>query len=158
MDWTEILEHPSLQDLPFKIETNAWGQIIMSPASNQHGLYQAEIAFQLRQRLPDGIVLTECSVDTAQGVRVADVAWLSATFREVHGLETPYRQAPEVCVEILSPSNTQAEMDEKILLYLARGAREVWLCADDGTLRFYGHQGQLPASAVAPDFPAAISP
>ena len=34
MEWREIVEHPSLKDLPFKIETNERGQIIMTPATD----------------------------------------------------------------------------------------------------------------------------
>ena len=29
MNWQEVCEHPSLQDLPFKIELNEKGEIIM---------------------------------------------------------------------------------------------------------------------------------
>jgi Uma2 family endonuclease len=38
--------------------------------------------------------------------------------------ETPYAKTPEICVEITSPSNSQAGMDEKAQLYLAKGAQE----------------------------------
>ena len=31
MQWHEVCEHPSLQNLPFKIELNERGQILMSP-------------------------------------------------------------------------------------------------------------------------------
>ncbi len=30
MNWAEVVAHPSLQDLPFKIETNENGQIVMT--------------------------------------------------------------------------------------------------------------------------------
>ena len=30
MEWREVVEHPSLKDLPFKIETNEWGKIMMA--------------------------------------------------------------------------------------------------------------------------------
>ena len=49
-----------------------------------------------------------------------------------------------------------AEMDEKIVLYLAKGAREVWLCGDDGRMRFFGNEGELKQSRLAPDFPSSI--
>ena len=34
MTWEEIINDPTLQNLPFKIETNRFGQILMSPATN----------------------------------------------------------------------------------------------------------------------------
>ncbi len=36
MEWREVIEHPSLKNLPFKIETNEWGQIEMTPTSHAH--------------------------------------------------------------------------------------------------------------------------
>jgi hypothetical protein len=38
MRWQEICDHPCLRDLPFKLETDRWGHIVMSPASNRHSL------------------------------------------------------------------------------------------------------------------------
>jgi len=37
MDWTSVINNPFLKDLPFKIELDKWGRILMSPASNNHG-------------------------------------------------------------------------------------------------------------------------
>ena len=156
MNWQEVCEHPSLQDLPFKLETDEWGRIVMSPASNKHGAYQARLV-RLFFELAAGEVVTECSIDTFKGTKVADVAWCSASFVAKHGLVTPYPEAPDVCVEILSPSNTMEEMQEKILLYLAKGAEEVWLCEDDGRVRFFGHAGERSASEVIPAFPTSIA-
>ena len=34
--WKEIVESPNLKNLPYKIETNEWGQIVMTPASAKH--------------------------------------------------------------------------------------------------------------------------
>ena len=51
MTWQEVINHPSLQDLPFKIELNAAGVIEMSPATNWHGLLQGEILSKLNELL-----------------------------------------------------------------------------------------------------------
>ncbi len=156
MKWQDVLEHPSLQDLPFKIEMNEWGQIVMSPASNKHGFYQGELTSGLKQALPAGRVITECSIDTPKGTKVADLAWASDAFLERFSFETPYPRAPEICVEIRSPSNTTAEMDEKIMLYLAKGAQEVWMCDLEGRLTFHGNEGELERSTLTPHFPSQI--
>ena len=156
MNWQDVLEHPSLQDLPFKIELNEWGQIVMSPASNKHSNLQAELGQLLKQSLPEGRIFTECSIDTPRGVKVADVAWASKAFIERYGYETPYPRAPEICVEIRSPSNTVAEMEEKIMLYLAKGAQEVWIGDLEGRLTFHDNEGELERSSLAPHFPSQI--
>jgi hypothetical protein len=31
MQWAEVVEDPNLKDLPYKIELNEYGQIIMTP-------------------------------------------------------------------------------------------------------------------------------
>lgn len=129
--WSDVITNPYLQDLPFKIELNRWGKIEMSPASNQHGALQVDLATELKKRR-GGRVLVECSIQTADGVRVADVAWISRRRLEVIGWSTPFSQAPEICVEIMSPANTWAEMHMKAGLYLAAGAQQVWVVGLDG--------------------------
>lgn len=147
MQWSTVLADNSLRDLPYKIELNQRGNIEMSPATNKHGLLQTEIAFLLRQHLPEGRVITECAIQTAQGVKVADVAWGSLAFFQCQSIEQdPFILAPEICAEIVSPSNTDAEMQEKITLYLAQGAREVWLVDLQGRCRFFDASGEQEAS------------
>ena len=48
MEWREVVEHPSLKDLPFKIETNEWGKIMMTPASYGHGVLHMQITGSLK--------------------------------------------------------------------------------------------------------------
>ncbi|TVQ89489.1 MAG: Uma2 family endonuclease [Chromatiaceae bacterium] len=156
MHWRQIREHPSLQDLPFKIETDRWGHILMSPASNRHSLLQGELQALLRTLTPSGAAFPECSVSTAEGVKVADVAWASAAFLARHGDADPYPEAPEILIEVISPSNSTAEMAEKRALYFAGGALEVWLCDEAGGLRFFDANGALEHSALVPTFPAQV--
>jgi Uma2 family endonuclease len=134
MTWADVMASPYLKDLPFKIELNKWGKIEMSPASNEHGIKQADIATELGKR-GGGKVLVECSMATTDGVRVADVAWISAQRLEQLGAVTPFPKAPEVCVEVMSPSNSWPEMEMKAGLYLGAGAEEVWIVSLDGSKR-----------------------
>lgn len=126
MTWQEVIDNPYLQNLPFKIELSKWGKVEMSPASNLHGRRQVEISSELSKKR-GGVVIAECSIQTDDGVRVADVAWISDALYAQFGTQTPYPQAPEVCVEIMSPSSTRAEMHMKAGLYLKAGAKEVWI-------------------------------
>ena len=109
MEWADVVDNPLLQDLPFKIELNKWGKILMSPASNNHGRLQFRIGKIIDDNKKSGEVITECSIKTSEGVKVADVAWVSGKFIAKHGFETPYEAAPEICVEVISPSNSKAE-------------------------------------------------
>lgn len=156
MNWQQVCEEPSLQDLPFKIELNEYGQIVMSPASNEHGRFQMRIGTLLTQHMLEGEVISECSINTAKGVKVADIAWISASFLAQYGYQTPYPEAPDICVEISSPSNSQKELDEKMSLYFSKGAKEVWICDSFGNLDFFGANGPISKSALAPEFPDRI--
>jgi len=146
MEWQQVVENPFLKDLPFKIELNKWGKILMSPASNNYGNLQYEVAKKLDNGKQSGKLIMECSIKTPEGVKVADVAWASDAFIAEHGFKTPYNIAPEICVEVVSPSNSDGEMQEKIKLYLEQGAKEVWLCDQDGDLSFYPLEGRLSQS------------
>jgi Uma2 family endonuclease len=157
MTWQEVLNDKSLQDLPYKIELNAKGQIEMSPATNWHGYWQAEIAASIRELLRGrGKVFTEASIDTPEGVKVPDVVWVSKEFLERYGRGTPFPRSPEICVEIISPSNTRAEMDARKTLLFSQGAHEVWFCNLEGELRFFELAGQLERSAIVSDFPSRL--
>jgi len=90
------------------------------------------------------------------GVKVADVVWASDAFMRKNRWETPYRHAPEVCVEVTSPSNTAREMLVKKDLYLSRGAEEYWLCDKGGNLLFYDRRGKVTKSNLFPRMPARI--
>lgn len=142
MRWGELCRDPLLQDLPGKIELNGYGVIEMSPANNRHALKQGALAAMLKQQFPEGDVLVECSIATTDGVRVPDVAWASAAFLERQGEQTPFTAAPDLCIEVRSPSNTDDEMALKTRLYLEAGAIEVWIVAQDGGTKVFDAAGE----------------
>jgi Uma2 family endonuclease len=139
--WLAMIANPLLADVPGKLELNEKGSIELTPPNNKHSLYQARIAGELQRLLPEG------SVETDIGVRVPDVAWASADFMRRHGTMTPFPSAPEICVEVLSPSNSDVEIREKVAAYLAAGAREVWVVALDGAIAIVDDTGAQPVSA-----------
>jgi len=144
--WTEVCGDASLRDLPYKIELNAWGKIEMSPASYRHGLLQGAVAVELGRQLPGGWVIAECPVMTEIGVRVPDVAWASDAFVRGNGETTPCPAAPEICVEIRSPANTDAEISAKTKAYITAGAHEVWVVDESGAIRYFDSAGEKRAS------------
>ncbi len=157
MNWQEVCEHPSLQDLPFKIELDEMGRIIMSPVKLYHSAFQVKIALLLERLLNNGIALSECAIKTRSGTKVADVAWASNDLWKQIKNETEAPTAPEICVEIISAGNTQKEMIEKRALYFEAGAKEVWLCDEDGAMSFFNAQQQLEQSQLVPAFPLKIN-
>ncbi len=156
MTWNEVCQDPTLQDLPYKIELNRFGQIVMSPASNHHSRQQGRIIALLLQISETGETFPECSIQTPEGIKVADVAWCSEEFLQRHPSDKPFPAAPELCVEIVSPSNSDEEMALKRGLYFEVGAREVWFCQADGAIHFHDATGPRQASALFPDFPRSL--
>jgi Uma2 family endonuclease len=157
MTWNDVLADAQLRDLPYKIELNELGQIVMSPASNLHGYLQVQLATRLmQQEAEEGIVAIESSIETKKGVKVADVVWASLAFMSVHASQTPFENAPELCIEVKSPSNPMREMRSKIALYLQQGAREVWICNLAGEIRFFNAGGEQTQSEMFPNFPNLI--
>lgn len=157
--WRELLGDKAMARIQGRVETDRHGHIVMTPPpAARHGILQFEIARLLHMRAPHGRVITECPISTADGVRAADVAWASEdTLREL-GDRMCFPRAPEVCIEVLSPSNSDAEIREKVALYFDAGAKEVWLCADDGAMTFFraSEAGPASVSQLVGDFPTAI--
>ena len=156
--WEELVCDPAVAKIEGRIETDRHGHIIMSPPpAPSHGSYQAAIAHLLLTLLREGRVLSECPISTADGVKAADVAWASPDSMRKVGKQVCFPQAPEICVEVLSPSNTKAESDEKMALYFDAGAKEVWQCDDSGKMSFFGPaQRRLPQSILCADFPGYV--
>ena len=156
MTWAELCNDKRLQDLPFKIELDRFGKIIMSPTRNIHGFFASRIAHLLKELLPSGETLVECAVETADGTKVADVAWASPETFAVIKPEFSCSVAPEICVEVLSPSNQANEMEFKKQLYLRAGAKEYWVCDEEGKIRFFNVTGEIKGSILCPEFGTLI--
>ena len=155
--WERLCDDPELARIEGRIETDRFGRLIMTPPPGfSHGTFQNRIGSLLEEFLPHGIVATECPVSTPDGVRAADVAWISRAKLDRVGGGVCLPEAPEICVEVVSPRNTEAELTEKRRLYFAAGAEEVWLCRD-GAMEFHTRDSAVPASAMCPEMPARVT-
>ena len=123
--YRELCADPLLANVPGTIELDIWGRILMSPANNYHGILQMRLGRRFDPS--SGTAMAETSVLTSIGVIVADVAWGSRDFMRQHGTETPFTRAPEICVEIASPSNSTQALTDKVAAYLDAGAVEAWV-------------------------------
>jgi len=156
--WERLQGDPSLAALPYRIETDRYGQMIMSPPpSPHHGSFQVVISHLLYTLGENGRTVSECPVSTSDGVKAADVAWCSEeVWNSLEG-KSCFIRCPEILVEVISPSNTKAEIRDKTALYFEAGAKEVWLCLKDGKMSFFSGPGErLGASELVPDFPANL--
>jgi Uma2 family endonuclease len=145
-----LCDDPCYANVPGKIELDVWGRMVMSPASNYHSALQALLVSRLAAL--GGQVFAEASVVTDAGVLVADVAWASEEFMRSRAFETPYTRAPELCIEVVSPSNSRKELREKVDAYLAAGATEVWIVFPQSKrVEFHGPAGLKQGSQYPVD-------
>lgn len=146
-----MCEDPVYEKVPGKVELDRWGRILMTPAAYYHGVLQGRLVRLLQSAL-GGEASVEAPVVTSAGLFVADVAWASAEFASRHGGDDPLTQAPEICIEVVSPSNSVNEMREKIDAFLAAGAQEVWIVYPQSKrCERHGKEGPLPGSRYAVD-------
>lgn len=140
--WAEMIQDPTLRNLPSKIELDAAGRIEMSPGSFRHSQLQGYVAGKLTTQLPHGKVLIKLAVLTEMGVRVVDVAWSSAAYIAAYQASTPASKAPEICVDVRSPFDSAIEIRTRARAYLAAGAEEVWIVSTEGTHQVFTAQNE----------------
>ena len=124
--YREICEDPAFARVPGKVEIDLWGRTLMSPpAAPYHGRLQGKLSDKLAAL--GGEKTIEAPIATPLGLFVADLAWSS--HKSPPGSEdvNPLMRAPDLCIEVVSPSNSRKELSEKIKAYLAAGAEEVWI-------------------------------
>jgi Uma2 family endonuclease len=154
--WQEIARDPVLRDLSYKVETNAQGQLIVSPHQNSHSFLQASVRDLLQEQASEGVVVPEFAIATEQGVKVPDVIWTSPERRdEMEATGDPTTLAPEICIEVMSDTNTEEEMQQKRSLYLQAGAEEVWVVDGEGRVRFFG-EADMERSSLVPGYPTRV--
>lgn len=154
--WAHVLQDPVLRNLPFRLELNRWGHVEMTPpASPGHMRVATRLALLLREMLT-GDAFTECAIVTSSGVKVADVVWCSDAFLErnrsaLSSMQPSLLEAPELCIEIMSPSNLLAELSEKSALYLGAGAKEAWIVHHDFSVQMVDAHGERERSQFQVD-------
>ena len=149
--YRDLCTDPTYNRVPGKIEIDLWGRLVMTPPSFYHGLVQGRV-IQALSAIQGGEVLGETPIATAAGLFVADVTWASNGFVQAYVHQVALERAQEICVEVVSPSNSRKELDEKTAAYLAAGAQEVWLVyLKSERCEIYGPRGQMERSAFPVD-------
>ncbi|MFN0300547.1 MAG: Uma2 family endonuclease [Burkholderiales bacterium] len=141
--WAELCNDPESPDY---FELNQYGEIVLSPRpSTRHQRFASRAVSQMQMQLgPEAV--TEVGVLTDQGVRVPDAVWMPPERWKQANNATPLPFVPDICVEVLSPSNTRAEIEMKKGAYLRGGAREVVIVNIDASVAFFGTEGERAVS------------
>ena len=138
---------------PYKLELTRGRLVREPPPGAPHGWLVRRLFRSLDKHVEEhglGIVINETgfllSVDPPT-VRGPDLAVIKAENLPREGLpEGWWTTAPDLAVEVLSPSNSAIEMQEKVFDYLAAGTSLVWVVdPHNGTVSVYGpgHESRL---------------
>jgi Uma2 family endonuclease len=108
------------------------GELIEMPRPiPAHNLVRDTILYDLLRFLeehPLGTAIAECELRLApDSVRVADVAFIRAERMKQIDLWRRVEGAPDLAIEVVSPSDSYEEVMEKAREYLEAGARAVWV-------------------------------
>ncbi len=147
----------------------------MSPTGLEHGIICTKITAALRNFVEGKNLGVVCAAETGfvveqapDSVLGADSAFISSErLASVENPEKFFPFAPDIAVEVLSPSNTVREMEEKIDLYFGAGSRMVWVVSPKRRtvsvytspleVRILGERDTLEGGDVLPGFSYELS-
>jgi len=148
------------------------GELISMPSPfTHHGKIQARttaILWNFTQQRSLGLIITETGFRLRHDtVRPPDVSLIRAERANGLELERRFEGAPDLAVEIISPSETAAEIAHKVRQYLHAGVEVVWvLYPRDRTIHVFesSHKAQileaeemLEAPDLLPGFSVRVS-
>ncbi len=150
--------------------------LMMSPASPVQGHYAARLIGALQPYVEDndlGAVYTAEPGFTLESepelvIRAPDVAFVRKERIPPADQQAGFWPlAPDLAVEIISPSETAASVQAKVQDYLAAGTQLIWLVYPDSTvvveyqppaqIRQYGREDSLEGGTVIPGFQYALA-
>lgn len=157
MNWQQLCGNYHLKDLPFKKELNKFGQVVLTPLSETLSILQGQLILKLIEVAEGrGNVFSECPIKTLDNIKIVDIAWISTQRLHTAKQGIIYVIAPEICVELSATQNSDKVTLLKRKLYFEAGAKEVWVCGEDGDVIFYSQQGRMIQSVLMPNFPYHI--
>jgi hypothetical protein len=80
-------------------------------------------------------VLVDVPIETNDGIRKADVAWISNARRSTLCREPAYSGAPEICVHLSSGDRSENEIHRTTQLLFRSGAVENWIIGTRGEIQ-----------------------
>ena len=142
---------------PFYYELRRGELVQVARPTMGHILIQERLHELLKRMLGSaGLVVVEFPfrAQPEYELRVADVAYITRERTIKIDLQDNLHGAPDLVIEVLSPSNTAREIKEKADLCLANGCRQFWavdsrlrqiaVSTPDGLTRIYGAGESIP--------------
>ena len=155
--WVEASEEKMAGELHGAIATNLI--IALGSYVKTHGLGRVYPA--------DTTYILEEDKDGVQLMLLPDMSFVAADRVKTHDRGTYYQFAPDLAIEIISPSERAVTMRAKLKDYLRTGVRQVWqvypqtqevvVYLADGTVRTYGIGQTIPGDELLPGFALQVA-
>jgi Uma2 family endonuclease len=131
--------------------------VMMSPAGFDHGRFASRIVAALENHVaPRGLgIVTTAEAGFQLGrdpdtVRAPDVAFVRADRIPPGGVKGFFQGAPDLAVEVTSPSDRRADLAAKVQDWLRGGCATVWIVnPDDRTVTMHRRSGDVAVLTAA---------
>jgi Uma2 family endonuclease len=126
-DFVRLPESVGTQDVRYELVD---GELVtMSPGMLPHNLIRDTVLLILKTFVVSrnlGVVVSEQAFQLSpRTVRVPDIAFVAAGRQLAR--DRPIEGAPDLAIEVISPSNSPREIDRRVSDYFTAGCRRVWL-------------------------------
>lgn len=128
-----IAEYRSLPEEDRFLDELVRGRRVREPRpGRRHGTTVVRLARALLDYADShgGVVTTETGfvlVEDPPTIRGPDVAWVRDPGKPYSDPDGFFHGAPDLAVEVVSPSNSSSDIQQKVLEYFEAGARQVWV-------------------------------
>ena len=149
------------------------GEIVNMGASGaRHGGVGIRLAIRLglwvEEHQLGAVYAPDTGFEIGENVRIPDVAFISAArIPETGEPEGFWPFAPDLAVEVISPSDIFAKVMEKVAEYLAAGVKQVWLLSPEmravmvyrslTDVKVFSENDELAAEDLLPGFRCRVS-
>ncbi len=115
----------------------SWEEISTEGHDSRLGLFTGQISQLLAARFPEGRLAFQVPIETPDGVRTADLGWISDSRMKTMRTEPNWSAAPDICVSVVSVSRPLNQIASDNQHFLSLGAREAWTVCRDGKIIRY---------------------
>lgn len=147
----------------------------MAPPGGEHGSVSFEVAFALGAHVKAGalgqVLINDVGIVLGRDpdrVRGPDVCFIAANRIPAGGIPKTYVEVvPDLIVEVISPTDTATEVQDKIMEWLRAGARLVWAVYPNtrqvvayrspSDVRIYSGSDLIDAEPVLPGFSCPVA-
>jgi ABC-type polysaccharide/polyol phosphate transport system ATPase subunit len=104
------------------------------------GLYAGKLAELLLRELPEGSIATQIPLEMEDGVLSLELGWTSQSRMKTLRTDPTWNGAPDIAIQILSNSKSEAQAQQAIDKLMRAGATEVWIVYKSGAILRFGEK------------------